>query len=73
MHPGHQYQYAQQTRAELMGGPCDGEKINIGLCEELSDHVARHTAAFVHYYLLGKKGGLWVYLHHSVERRACGR
>lgn len=63
-----------QRLAELVGGgPCDGEKVDIGTCDELSHHLARHTQLFVHYYVLQSERGLWVYRHRLVMRRGCGR
>lgn len=71
----HQNQHwTVQRLAELVGGgPCDGEKVDIGTCEELAQHLARHTQCYVHYYRLQHERGLWVYRHHSVAKRGCGR
>jgi len=62
-----------QTRAQLLWGPFDGEWRDIGRVDELAEHIGLHTREFLHYYALGNLGGRWVYMHHSVERRRCGR
>lgn len=58
-----------QFLAPLIGGPDDGCEVHIGTCEELPNHITRHTRQAVHYYALARERGRWVFIHHSSETR----
>jgi hypothetical protein len=59
-----------QTVAPLIGGYDDGSSVDIGSCEELSDHLEVPGKEHVHYYALERRGRTWVYVFVLSERRA---
>ena len=61
---------AVQVIAPLIGGYDDGNMVDIGVVEELFDHIEVPGKEHVHYYALERRGDLWVYVFVLSERRA---
>lgn len=59
-----------QVIAPLIGGYDDGNMVDIGVVEELFDHLEVPGKDHMHYYALERRGDLWVYVFVMSERRA---
>ena len=62
-----------QTVVELVGGPCCGERIDVGTHDDLPNHLERLTPGWCHWYSLENRGGVWVYEHLCFDVRRCGK